>query len=202
MINKNITPYSMSFTTGALFRQHSIMLAELYAELQDWPDVRSKVLKNNLLQARTHNTANRVCREIISRLKSLTPDQLLILTDGFPKDQGYILWAAVCKRYRFIHDFAVEVVHEKFMNMDLQLAHADYDVFFNQKAEWHDEIVRIKASTRNKLRQVVFKMLRESELLSKKQIIIPTLLNPAVKQCIQNDPDLTLAIFPVEERKA
>ena len=191
----------MSFTTGALFRQHSIMLAELYAELQDWPDVRSKVLKNNLLQARTHNTANRVCREIISRLKSLTPNQVLVLTDGFPEDQGYILWAAVCKRYRFIHDFAVEVVHEKFLSMDLELTHGDYDVFFNQKAEWHTEIVRIKASTRNKLRQVVFKMLRECELLTEGQMIIPIILSPAMRQCIQDDPDLTMAIFPVEDRK-
>jgi hypothetical protein len=33
-------------------------------------------------------------------------------------------------------------------------------------------------------------------------MIIPTLLSPAVIKCIQEDPDLTLAIFPVEERKA
>ena len=200
-MQKTDTLYSMSFSTGTLFRQPSILIAKLYAELGDWSAIRTKVLKNNLLQSRTNNTANRVCSEIISRLKGLTPDQMLILTDGFPKDQGYILWAAVCKRYRFIHDFAVEVVHEKFLSMDLQLTHGDYDVFFNQKAEWHAEIVRIKASTRNKLRQVVFKMLRECELLSKGQMIIPTLLSPAMRQCIQDDPDLTLAIFPVEDRK-
>ena len=192
----------MSFSTGALFRPQSIMLAELYTKFQNWPEVRSRALKNNLLQARTQNTANRVCREIISRLKGLTPNQLLILADGFSKDQGYILWAAVCKRYRFIHEFAVEVVHEKFLRMDLHLTHADYDTFFNQKAEWHDEIVRIKPSTRSKLRQVVFKMMRECELLTEGQMINPTILNPAVIQCIQEDPDLTLAIFPAEERKA
>jgi hypothetical protein len=158
-MKKNNSPYSMSFSTGTLFRQPSILLAELFEELGDWPAVRTKVLKNNLLQSRTDNTANRVCKEIISRLKCLTPEQLLVLSDGFRKDQGYILWAAICKRYRFIHDFAVEVVYEKFLSMDLQLSHADYDMFFNQKAEWHDEIVRIKASTRRKLRQVVFKML-------------------------------------------
>ena len=202
MINKIDTTYSMSFSTGTLFRQPSIHIAKLYTELGDWSAVRTKVLKNNLLQARTSNTANRVCSEIISRLKSLTPDQMSILTDGFPKDQGYILWAAVCKRYRFIHDFAVEVVHEKFLTLDLQLTHVDYDVFFNKKAEWHAEIVRIMASTRNKLRQVVFKMLKECELLTEAQMIIPIILSPAMMQCIQDDPDLTLAIFPVEDRKA
>lgn len=195
-------PYNMSFSTGTLFREPSILIAKLYAELEDWNSVRAKVLDNNQLQARTNNTAKRVCREIISRLKGLTPDQMSILTEGFPKDQGYILWAAVCKRYRLIYDFAVEVVHEKFLTMDLQLTYGDYDVFLNKKAEWHAEIVRIKASTRNKLRQVVFKMLRDCDLLTKGLMIIPIILSPAMRQCIQDDPDLTLAIFPVEDRKA
>ena len=192
----------MSFSTGALFQQHSVMLAELYADLGHWQYVRAKVLESNLLQSRTKNTAHRVCREVISRLKRLTPDQLLTMTGRSSRDQGHILWAAVCKRYRFIYDFAVEVVHEKFLGMDLLLTRVDYDVFFNQKAEWHDEMVRICESTRNKLRQVVFKMLGEAELLSRENMIIPIILSPKVQTGIQDDPDLTLAIFPVEDRKA
>jgi hypothetical protein len=117
-------------------------------------------------------------------------------------DQGHILWAAVCKRYRFIHDFAVEVVHEKFLSMDLLLTQADYDVFFNQKAEWHDEMERLREATRIKLRQVVFKMLREAELLSRQNMILPIILSPMVQTGILDDPDLTLAIFPVEDRRA
>ena len=202
MIKKKNKPYSMSFSTGALFQQQSVMLAELYAALGDWQSVRAQVLESNLLQSRTKNTAQRVCREIISRLKRLTPDQLLTLADGSSRDQGHILWAAACKRYRFIHDFAVEIVLEKFLGMDLLLTRADYDVFFNQKAEWHDEMERIHESTRNKLRQVVFKMLRDSELLSKENMIIPIILSPIVKKNIQDDTDLTLAIFPVADREA
>ena len=192
----------MSFSTGTLFQQQSVMLAELYADLGDWQSVRAKVLESNLLQSRTKNTAQRVCSEVISRLKRLTSDQLLTLANGSSGDQGHILWAAVCKRYRFIHDFAVEVVHEKFLGMDLVLTRVDYDVFFNQKAEWHDEMERIHESTRNKLRQVVFKMLREAELLSGENMIIPIILSPMVQTGILDDPDLTLAIFPVEDRKA
>ncbi len=201
-MQKSDIPYSMSFSTGTLFREPSIIIAKLYADLDDWTEVRADVLENNLLQARTCNTAKRVCSEILSRLKGLTSAQLSILTNGYPKDQGYILWAAVCKRYRFIQDFAVEVVHEKFLNMDLQLTHDDYETFFNQKAEWRSEMVRIKASTRKKLRQVVFKMLKECELLAERQMIIPIILSPSVEKCIQDDPDLTLAIFPAENRKA
>jgi len=202
MIKKKNKPYSMSFSTGALFQQQSVMFAELYADLGDWQSVRAKVLENNLLQSRTKNTAQRVCREVISRLKRLTPDQLLTLSAGSSRDQGHILWAAVCKRYQFIHDFAVEIVHEKFLGMDLLLTRADYDVFFNQKAEWHDEMEQLRESTRNKLRQIVFKMLRETELLSIENMIIPIILSPIVQKNIQDDTDLTLAIFPIVDREA
>jgi hypothetical protein len=201
MTNKNNSLYSMSFSTGALFHHPSVMFAELYAELGDWQSVRVKVLKNNLLQSRTKNTADRVCREVLSRIKRLTPEQLLILANGSSKDQGHILWAAICKRYQFIYDFAVEVVYEKFLGMDLLLTHVDYDVFFNQKSDWHDEMERLHESTRNKLRQVVFKMLRETDLLSRRNMIIPTILSPMVQTAILDDPDLTLAIYPVEVRR-
>ena len=201
MIIKKNKIYSMSFSTGALFQQQSVMLAELFADIGDWKSVRSKVLESNLLQSRTKNTAHRVCREIISRLRRLTPDQLMTLVDGSSTDQCHILWAAVCKRYRFIHDFAVEVVREKFLGMDLVLTRDDYDVFFNQKAEWHEEMERIHESTRNKLRQVDFKMLREAELLSIENVIIPIILSPVVQTNIQDDPDLTLAIFPLGDRE-
>lgn len=100
--------YNMSFTAGALLQQPSLLFAELYSTLGDWQAARAKVLEGNLLQARTQNTAHRICREVIARLKPLNADQLAILSEGLAKDQAQVLWTAICKRYRFIHDFAVE----------------------------------------------------------------------------------------------
>ncbi len=197
MGNENII-YNMSFTAGAMLQQPSVLLAELYASLGDWQAVRSRVLADNLLQARTQNTAHRICREIVSRLNSLSADQLAILAEGSAKDQAQVLWAAICKRYRFIHDFAVEVIHEKFLVLDPNLVYADYDIFFNQKAEWHEELVNIQPSTRAKLRQIVFRMLREAELLSRRNRIVPVLLSPEVEKSILDDPTLSLSIFPAE----
>ena len=190
--------YNMSFTAGALLQQPSVLFAELYSSLGDWQAVRSRVLADNLLQARTRNTAHRISREIVSRLNFLSADQFEILAQGPAKDQAHVLWAAICKRYRFIHDFAVEVIHEKFLPMDLHLAYADYDIFFNQKAEWHEELMRIQPSTHAKLRQIVFRMLREAELLSRRNRIVPVLLSPGVEKSVMDDPALSLSIFPAE----
>lgn len=197
-IGDKTSTYNMSFTVGALLQQPSVLFAELYSTLGDWQAVRAKVLEGNLLQARTQNTAHRICREVIARLKPLSADQLAILVGGSAKDQAHVLWAAICKRHRFIHDFAVEVIHEKFLTLDPNLVYADYDIFFNHKAEWHEELVNIQPSTRAKLRQIVFRMLREAELLSRRNRILPVLLSPAVEKSVMDDPTLSLSIFPAE----
>ena len=110
--------YSMSFTTATLLYRESLTSAQLYTELGNWDAVRDKVIAENLLQMRTLNASQRIVREVISRLKLLTPLELEILENGAYQEQNYILWLAVCKRYQFIYDFAVEVLREKFLRFD------------------------------------------------------------------------------------
>jgi hypothetical protein len=131
---------SMSFTTGTLLSHESIVIADLSHQLGDWDAVRTQVIGDNRLQMRTLNASKRIYREVSSRLRLLTPTQLALLIDGSLQEQNYLLWLAVCKRYRFIYSFAVEVVREKFLRLDKTLTYDDYDLFFNQKAEWHPEV--------------------------------------------------------------
>ncbi|MEP6957936.1 MAG: BrxA family protein [Nitrospirota bacterium] len=94
----------MSFTTGGIFHRESVKIATLYLELRDWDAVRDKVLSDNLLQARTRETSKRLCREIISRLNKLSSHELNLLVHATSQEQGYLLWIAVCRRYKFIAD--------------------------------------------------------------------------------------------------
>lgn len=191
--------YSMSFTTGALLHRESITVAELYNELGEWDAVRDRVLAANLLQMRTLNSSTRICREIISRLKQLTPAELAIVRDGSLQEQRYVLWLAVCKRYQFIYDFAVDVVREKYLHLDLDLPSDTFDRFFDRKAEWHPEVERVAPATRAKQRQFLFKMLREADLLSSTGQIVPALLTPRIVAAICADSPAHFAIFPVSE---
>lgn len=191
--------YLLSFTSGGLYYEEATKIAELYLRLGDWSITRRQVFEQNLLQTRTVSTTERRCREIVSRLKLLTDNQLDILTDGSRQEQNHILWLATCKRYRFIHDFAVEVVREKFLRMDLELSHPDYDAFFNAKAEWHDELESLTEMTRNKMRQVIFRILREAEVVSKSNMIHPGMLTPRVVEAISQDARPYLAIFPISD---
>lgn len=195
----NTEKYSMSFTTGTLFHQESVSLAGLYFKKGDWNEVRNEVIARNLLQARTTNSAKRICREICSRLKHLYKDELKLLVEGDHQEQAYLLWLAVCRRYRFIYDFSAEVIIERFLTLSYDLNYEDYDAFFNAKMEWHEELEKVTTTTRNKLRQVMFKMLREAELLNSDNSIIPAMLSSRLVNVISSYSNQDLHVFPVME---
>jgi hypothetical protein len=189
--------YSMSFTTGSLFHRESVKLAALYLELGGWNAVRDKVIAENLLQTRTLNTLKRVCREVISRLKTLSAEDLDFLVEANHQEQGYLLWLAVCRRYRFIADFAVEVLRERYISLKADLNHEDFDSFFNRKLEWHSEIDEVRPATRSKLRQVLFKILREADLLTANNMINAAMLSPRLLNLIPHSSRRDILYFPV-----
>ena len=188
----------MSFTTGALLYNETITVAQLYQQLASWDAVRERVLAENRLQMRTTNAAKRIFTEITSRLRQLTPAQLDYLLTADRREQNYLLWLAFCQRYRFIYDFAADVIREKFLRLDLNLSYDDYDIFFRNKAEWHPEVARVTETTRKKQRQFLFKILREAELLSDDGQILPVFLSPHLLHLITEDDPAHLAIYTTQ----
>lgn len=191
--------YKMSFTTGGLFNRESVKLAEMFLKLPDWNDVREKVLAENLLQTRTLTTSKRVSREIISRLKTLSPDELDLLIHGTVQEQGYLLWIAVCRCYQFVADFAVEIIRERYLGLKIDLHSEDFDSFFHKKSESHPELDKIRPATRNKLRQVLFKILREAELLTGDNTINSAMLTPRLLEAIPQASRRDILFFPMPE---
>ena len=193
------TAYLMSFTTGGLFHRESVQLAALYRDLDDWQAVHDRVIAGNILQTRTVSTLKRVYREIASRLKTLTFTELAFLLEGSHQEQAYLLWLAVCRRYSFIADFAVEVLRERYITLKNDVTYDDFDAFFNQKSEWHPELDNISRATRSKLRQVLFRILREADLLSANNTINAALLSPRLLEAILQAGRREVVYFPVFE---
>ena len=189
----------MSFTSGGLFFNESLQIVELFEDIHSWKNTRSIALSENLLQARTASSAKRRVGEICSRLKLLTEAQRQLLLSGSRQEQQYLLWVAVCKQYSFIREFAVEVVREKYLRMDLQLQPADYEIFFEDKAEWHDKLEKLKESTRIKLKQVLYKIMREAEIISPDDMIIPGLLTEQLTKVVAADNPSLLTVIPVSD---
>lgn len=192
-------PYRLSFTTGGLFVNESVMAVDLYLKTGDWRSVRDKIRFENLLQVRTAAAALRISKEVIARLELLTDNEIAFFPVGTRRERGYLLWAAVCRRYAFIRDFATEVLREYFITLRQTLALKDFDAFFNRKAMWHDELDSTAQTTQLKLRQNLFRMMREADLISESNVIQPAILSSAAVALLAMNGRDALLIFPISD---
>lgn len=188
--------YKLSFTSTALGLTESINVAEVYLGCHDWDMTKEIIKKENTLQSRTITRNTRVAWEIIHRLSLLTNDQLEILVEGSLEEQRLLLWFAICNYYTIIREFAVEVLHEKFLVLDMHLDEDDYHAFIIRKADWHPELDKITESTQYKLRWVLFKMMREAGLLSEDNDIIRVIPSARLSQALQPKAEFAYRIYP------
>lgn len=195
----NSPRYILSFTGARLQRAESVALAELFRQYGDWDRVRREAEAGNILQVRTLSSAKRVARELVFRLQELSPLELELFVSGSRDDQNHLLWVAVCRRYRLIAEFALEVVRERFLSLGAPLELADFDAFYFRKADWHDELDELKPVTQKKLRQVLFGMMREAGLINDQGAINPVMLSPAVRDAIAETRPDDLRLFPMFE---
>lgn len=193
--------YRLSFTTGGLFVREAPQVAERYLALRDWEKTRAQVRSENLLQVRTAAAATRISQELIARLELLDHEELAFLVDGSLREQGYLMWAATCRRYAFIRDFAREVLREHYLLLRRQLMQSDYEAFCNAKALWHAELEGLAASTHSKLRQNLFRMMRDADLISAHHQIQPALITPALAHLLARHGNEQLLIFPATDHE-
>ncbi|MCS0585334.1 DUF1819 family protein [Massilia pinisoli] len=191
--------YRLSFTTGGLFLQEAPTVAACYLNFRDWVRARDQVRQDNLLQVRTAAAATRISKEVTARLEHLDELELQALLGLNLRDQASLLWVAACRRYAFIRDFATEVLREHHVLMRRQLSFGDYDNFYNSKALWHAELDDIATSTQHKLRQNLFRMLREADLVSEQHMIQPALLSPHLAHLLAKRSERELLVFPATD---
>ncbi len=184
--------YALSFTSGALLVREALVAAPLYLRVQDWAKVRELIEEDNLLQARTRSSGFRLAREVAQRLSVLTDAELELLIDATPTERGYLMWAAACRRYDLIGEFAEEVVRERYLVLAQTLDHNDFDSFIRGKALWHEEVANLKDTTLRKLRSTVFRMLFEAGLIADDGRINQAVLSARLKDALSED----LRFFP------
>lgn len=191
--------YRLSFTTGGLFVREAPVVVACYLNTRDWKRARDQVRQDNLLQVRTAAAATRISKELTARLEQLDANELEAMLELSIRDRAYLLWVAACRRYTLIREFATEVLREHHLLLRHQLSFGDYDNFYNSKALWHTEIDEIAPSTQQKLRQNLFRMLREADLISEQHIIQPALLSPHLAQLLAKRGLQELLVFPAAD---
>lgn len=187
--------YNMSFTTGGLLEKESLTFANAYFQTNSWDSASENIKEGNLFQYRTLVATNRILLELKSRFSYLNEDALNLIVSGFSNETQQILWFAICQKHAFIFDFMKEVVREKYFMGQLELTNYDFDAFYNKKMLLHESLEKITDNSRYKLKQVLFKMLREVGILDKQNFIQAVIPTANVVKVISNQSPEYLCIF-------
>lgn len=204
MLNLNIlmdgfmqvkTDYNMSFTTGGLLEKESRIFANEYFQVKDWKTASQHIQDENLFQYRTMVATKRIIQELKARFSYLNEDALQLIISGFSNETQQILWFAICQKHKFISDFVREVIKEKYFMGQFQLENYDFDAFYNKKMLEYPSLEKITDGSRYKLKQVLFKMLREVGMLNNQNYIQAVIPTQRVLQIINNLAPQYLGIF-------
>ncbi|MEH6834326.1 DUF1819 family protein [Falsihalocynthiibacter arcticus] len=197
MSDKSRQEYKMSFTTGGLFLNESLAVARLHHTGERWDKTIVRAMEDGATALPKAASNRRTLREISNRLLTLSDDERTYLLEGASRtDQQALLWLATCRAYRFIREFALEVIRERYLSYQLDLPQQTFDILFDAKAEWHDSLASLSTSTKLKLRQVMFRMLREAGVISEEDQIQSAILSLRLQNIIQERNPNELAIFP------
>lgn len=194
--------YSLSFTSGSLLLREAAVATPLYLQERDWHVVRDLIQRENLLQTRTASSNQRKSRETVQRLEVLSDPELELLAEAGSTDRAHILWAAACRRYTLIGEFAEDVLRERFLLLATTIDHSDFDGFIRERALWHDELTDLKESTLRKLRATLFRMLIEAGLISEEWRIQPAVLSTAVLYLLSARTPSDIRFFPTTKDAA
>lgn len=188
--------YLMSFGTGGLYVNETQTIAALHDQGETWEQTAARAVKAGAFPVRKESSAKRTIREITHRLRRLDAEELELLLDGDRHDQQALLWLATCRAYRFIGEFAEEVLCDRFATFRTDLSYDDFDAFFARKADQSRKLAEISEGTRAKLRAVLFRLMREAGLLSPDGRIVGSLLSIRVKELIDRNGAGEIRYFP------
>ena len=111
------------------------------------------------------NTSKRELHELLLRLKRLSDDELEVLATTSLVNQRLLCFISCIRAYLFLREFMEEVVLENHLLLKPTIDELDYTVFFNRKSLEYSEVDGLATSTKEKVRQVIFKMLEQAGLI-------------------------------------
>ena len=124
-------------------------------------------------------------------------EELTLLVDGNMAARRQMVLLAICKAHPFIFDFIRENVRESFYSLHEKISHSNFNEFFNEKKYIHPELEQITDLTIAKIRQVIFRILEQTELIESAEtgILRRPYLTEQVERVITKDNARWLTIF-------
>ena len=189
--------YRMSFSVGGLMLNESLVIARAYRVGERWADARERLLAQGASSLPKLASQTRALREVYDRIGHLSDAERHYLSaEADRAEQQAMMWLAICRTYRFVHEFSVEVINERYQSWRFDLGLEVFDRFLAEKSECDPSLAELSSLTCAKLRQVLFRILRESGLRSDEGRIQPIWLSGRMKRLIEESNPADLRVFP------
>ena len=189
--------YRMSFSVGGLMLNEGLAIAKVYRVGEPWVSARERLLSQGTSSFPKVASQTRALREVYDRIGHLSDAERQYLSEEADRaDQQAMMWLAICRTYSFVHEFAVEVINERYQSWRLDLGLEVFDRFLAEKADCDPSLAELSSSTCAKLRQVLYRILRETGLRSVEGRIQPIWLSGRMKRLIEENNPADLRIFP------
>lgn len=196
--------YNLSFTGASLRPELARIVAEHYLEVGGWEAAKKRIRETNALQCRTKQSLKTLETEMRLRVATLSDRQLRLLVKGTAEERTAIVWLAALKRISFAYDFASEVLRSKLAAHDPFLRPSDYETFVEARSAAHPELLDLADSSRAKVRQVLFAMLKEAGLIGggrNERPIRRAVLAPEIIEAIIEDDPQWMAGFLIPDEE-
>ena len=190
-------PYIASLTREPfLFYEMRTTAKLLTSGLSDEETV-AQITADNLFQYPTEKSIARMAKACIKRLQAMEDADLIHVIATQPTEIAkQICLYAMMKQSRLVWEFMLTVIGEKYRLKDNSFGRIDLNTYFIRLQEQDDTVASWSEGTITKLKQVLAKILVETEYLDdvRADHLNPVYLHPILENAIRSHGDL--AVLP------
>ena len=183
--------YNSDLIGGNLMVRESRIIASLLLEKTDDAGWQQAIMVDNCLQKNRPATAKRMAQAIRKRLEPLSSDYWQALRDGDEQLATQVSFFAALRRNLLLLEFLETTVADAFAMRAEGLARYQWDEFLVDRAQRDSAVGEWSASSKQKMGQVVFRMLKDVGVLAEKAApngrhrLHPMLLRPELQALLE-----------------
>ena len=190
-------PYIASLTREPFLFYEMRTTAKLLTSGLSNEDVVAQIAAENLFQYPTEKSITRMAKACVKRLQAMEDADLIHAIATQPTEIAkQICLYALMKQSRLVWEFMLTVIGEKYRSKDSSFGRIDLNTYFIRLQEQDDTVASWSEGTITKLKQVLAKILVETEYLDdvRADHLNPVYLHPILENAIRSHGDL--AVLP------
>lgn len=193
--------YRLSFTAASLMALDTQALAAFVAIRQlDWVDVEKEASEQNILGSQQRSTSERKVKELVGRLRCLSPQELRMLLDCGTREAALIAWIGCARFYPIVANFAQCFFRKSSLGLWPVVTPSMVFGFLHEEEAAYPQLAGISSSTREKVVQVLRLMARQAGLMENSGQVLRVSLSDRLVELARQD-EWFRQYLPVEYNK-